>query len=87
MTKYYNNDYSLKRYVLEDGMPSSLVYSNQVDKYKYIRDVFETLVIRDIVHKYPMRNKNIIHDLAYFMMDNISPLTSVNNISKEIEKN
>ncbi len=84
--KYYNYDYSLNRYVLEGGMPGALVYSSSEDKYKYIRDVFETLIIRDIIHKYPMRNKNNIHDLAYFMMDNISSLTSANNISKEIEK-
>ncbi len=31
-----------------------------------------------------MRNKEVIHDLAYFMMDNISSLTSANNISKSL---
>ena len=84
---YYNNDYSLQRYVLEGGMPGSLLYTNQADKYQYIRDVFETLILRDIMQKYTIRNKDVIHDLAYFMMDNISSLTSVNNISKEVEKN
>jgi hypothetical protein len=84
--KYYNGQYSLDKYVMEGGMPGALVYSQQDDKYKYIRDVFETLIIRDITNKYTIRNKVIIHDLAYFMMDNISSLTSANNISKAISK-
>lgn len=36
--------------------------------------------------KYTTRNKSIICDLAYFMMDNISSLTSVSNISKTLVK-
>lgn len=65
-------------------MPGTLLYREKDDKYKYIRDVFETLIIRDITNKYSMRNKEVIHDLAYFMMDNISSLTSANNISKSL---
>ena len=84
--KYYDNNYSLDQYVLEGGMPGSLVYTERNDKYKYIRDVFETLIIRDIMTKYTTRNKSIIRDLAYFMMDNISSLTSVSNISKTLVK-
>ena len=84
--KYYDNNYSLDQYVLEGGMPGSLVYTERNDKYKYLRDVFETLIIRDIMTKYTTRNKSIIRDLAYFMMDNISSLTSVSNISKTLVK-
>ena len=82
--KYYAGQYSLDRYVREGGMPGTLLYREKDDKYKYIRDVFETLIIRDITNKYSMRNKEVIHDLAYFMMDNISSLTSANNISKSL---
>lgn len=84
--EYYNGQYSLDKYVMEGGMPGALVYQQQDDKYKYVRDVFETLIIRDITNKYAMRNKTVIHDLAYFMMDNMSSLTSANNISKEMSK-
>lgn len=84
--EYYNGQYSLDKYVIEGGMPGALVYAQQDDKYKYVRDVFETLIIRDIISKYAMRNKTVIHDLAYFMMDNISSLTSANNISKAMSK-
>ena len=82
--KYYAGQYSLDRYVREGGMPGTLLYREKDDKYKYIRDVFETLIMRDITNKYSMRNKEVIHDLAYFMMDNISSLTSANNISKSL---
>lgn len=85
--KYYNGDYSLKQYVLNGGMPGAFGYKEPSDKYKYIREVFETLIIRDITKKHATRNQSFIHDLAYFMMDNVSSLTSVNNISKTIMKN
>ena len=84
--EYYNNDFSLDRYVLESGMSGVLPYSRQEDKYKYICDLVETLIIWDILQKYAIRNKNIIRDFTFFMMDNISSLTSANNLSKEIGK-
>lgn len=85
--EYYEGNYSLDQYVSDGGMPGALLYSKQEDKYKYIRDVFNTLIIRDINTKYVIRNKTVIIDLANFMMDNISSLTSINNIVKEVSKN
>ncbi|MDD7281063.1 ATP-binding protein [Floccifex sp.] len=84
--EYYGNEYTLEKYVLEGGMPGSFVYRERNEKYKYIRDIFETLIIRDITSKHAMRNKEILRDLAYFMMDNVSALTSASSISKTIEK-
>ena len=85
-SEYYEDKYSLEQFVLEGGMPGSFVYKDVSDKHKYVHDVFETLIIRDIMTKYTTRNKGILHDLAYFMMDNVSALTSANNVSKALEK-
>ena len=52
-----------------------------------MKDVFNTLIVRDIKQKYKIRNTNIIQNLTNFLMDNISNLTSINNITKILNTN
>jgi len=68
-------------------MAGSYLYYQQEDKYEYLRDVFNTLVIRDIKQKYKIRNIDVIQNLVNYLMDNISNLTSSNNITKVLNSN
>ena len=72
---------ALDRYLKGGGMAGSYVYNNSTDKYKYIKDVFDTLVLRDIVKKYNIRNKVLLERLCDFLSDNISNITSLRSIS------
>lgn len=88
--EYYN--YSdiqdaFSKYVYEGGMSGSYLYKTQEEKYQYIKDVFNTLIVRDIKQKYKIRNTDIIKNLTDFLMDNISNLTSVNNITNVLNFN
>lgn len=87
----YNNSgdiYNLfDRYVLDGGMAGSYLYNNSEDKYEYLKDVYNTLIMRDIIKKYKIRNVEIINSLNDFLMDNISNLVSSRSITKEISKN
>lgn len=38
-------------YMLEGGMSGSYLYKEQEDKYDYIENVFDTLILRDIRQK------------------------------------
>ncbi len=83
--KYYEyNDLqeAFDKYVYEGGMSGSYLYKTQEEKYQYIKDVFNTLIVRDIKQKYKIRNTDIIQNLTDFLMDNVSNLTSANNIAK-----
>ena len=85
--KYYNYDdidAAFDKYVINGGMPGSYVYNNQNDKYKYIEDVYNTLIIRDIKKKYNIRNEKILNNLGNFLMDNISNITSTLSITKKL---
>ena len=53
----------------------------------YVRGVFRTTVIRDIVEKYHIENENLLITLADYLMDNIGNKTSVRNISNCIPGN
>jgi predicted AAA+ superfamily ATPase len=75
------------RFMKEGGMSGSYLYKEQEEKYKYLADVFDTLVIRDIRQKYKIRNVVLIDKIAKFMMDNISNMTSSRKIAETLTKN
>lgn len=88
--KYYNYDDADKvfdEYVINGGMSGSYVYNEQKDKYKYIEDVYNTLIVRDIKKKYNIRNVKVLNNLNNFLIDNISNITSTLKITNVLKEN
>ena len=85
--RYEDIDEAFEMYVKNGGMAGSYLYKTQEEKYQYIRDVFNTLILRDIKQKYKIKNTNVIQNLTDYMIDNISNLTSANNITKVLNYN
>ncbi len=85
--KYKDIQEAFDNYTKEGGMSGSYIYKTQEDKYKYIKDVFNTLILRDIRQKYNIRNVDILNNLTNFLIDNISNLTSSNNITNYLNSN
>lgn len=85
--KYEDIQEAFDKYVYEGGMSGSYLYKTQEEKYQYIKDVFNTLIVRDIKQKYKIRNTDILQNLTDFLMDNISNLTSANNITNVLNSN
>lgn len=75
------------RYVKEGGMSGSYLYKEPEEKYKYLADIFDTLILRDIRQKYKIRNIALMEKIAEFMMDNISNLTSSRKIADTLTRN
>lgn len=73
-------------YVLMGGLAGSYEYPSNQDRIAYLRDVYKTIVNRDLVDKYRLPNTVVLNHLTEFMMDNISNLTSPNNISEKLGK-
>ena len=74
-------------YIKEGGMSGSYLYKEPEEKYKYLADIFDTLILRDIRQKYKIRNIALMDKIADFMMDNISNLTSSRKIADTLTKN
>ncbi len=72
------------RYSYEGGMPGSYLYKNPEDRFKYIRTVFDTLIVRDIKQKYKIRNVQLLSSVCDFLLDNASNITSVRNIAASL---
>ncbi len=77
---------SLEQYMIRGGMSGSYLYPTEELRLKYLRDVFETLVIRDIADRYKIRKKDILYRLSDYMIDNISNITSARNITEILMK-
>ena len=75
------------RYMIEGGMSGSYLYKEPEEKYKYLADIFDTLILRDIRQKYKIRNITLMDKIAEFLMDNISNLTSSRKIADTLTKN
>ena len=88
--KYYNYDdiqEAFDNYTKEGGMSGSYVYKTQEEKYQYISEVFNTLIVRDIKQKYNIKNTDVLNNLNNYLIDNIANLTSSNNITNFLNSN
>ncbi|TAH56571.1 MAG: ATP-binding protein [Sphaerochaeta sp.] len=69
------------------GMSGSYVYHDEASRSRYLNDVFDTLVIRDIVQKYKIRNLPLLEKITDFLMNNVSNLVSANKMANTLISN
>jgi predicted AAA+ superfamily ATPase len=74
-------------YSFKGGLAGSYAYPNDRDKTTYIKEVYETIVTRDLVQKYALPDTTVLQRLSEFLMDNISNLTSPNKVSQLLSAN
>lgn len=71
-------------YIQLGGLSGAYAYSYGADREKYIRDVYETILIRDLVEKYKISNPAMLKRVSNYLMDNISNTSSARNISNAL---
>lgn len=82
-----DNESMLDRYMVEGGLAGSYVYRTEADRVSYIREVFETILVRDLVQKFNLNEPTVLRHLAEYLMDNISNLTSPHRASVQLVQN
>ena len=84
--QYYENvedkDKMFDMYTVQGGLAGSYPYKTEKDRTNYIKEVYETIVTRDLVQKYSLPDILVLQRLSEFLMDNISNLTSPNKVSQ-----
>ena len=89
--EYYGYDSNtanvLDSYVMNGGLAGAYVYSKKEDQASYIKDVYTTIIKRDLVDKYGIKEEALLDSLTDYMMDNISNLTSASKISNVFKQN
>lgn len=88
---YYGLDMNtvnlLDSYVTDGGLAGSYVYKEKEDQVSYIRDIYQTIIKRDLVDKYGIKEESLLDSLTDYLMDNISNTTSASKISTVFKKN
>ena len=74
-------DQAFDDYVVSGGLAGSYLYKTDEQAKSYIRGIFRTTVVRDIVEKHHIENEELLIMLADYLMDNVGNITSIRNIS------
>lgn len=84
---YQDRYEAFDKYVREGGMSGSYEYQTLEDKYGYLRETYDTLIVRDIEEKHGVKNVAVMDRLSDFLMDNASKPTSTRNITNTLISN
>ena len=84
---YQDRYEAFDKYVREGGMSGSYEYQTLEDKYGYLRETYDTLIVRDIEEKHGVKNVVVMDRLSDFLMDNASKPTSTRNITNTLISN
>lgn len=82
--EYQDLQQAFDRFAMEGGMSGSYLYESIYDKYNYLNEVFETLIVPDIQQKYKIKNTSLLDTLNDFLVDNISLEFSARSIANTL---
>ena len=78
-----NNDLSLSMYLSYGGLPGlKRIGLEESDVREYQADIFNTVLLKDVIQRNSIRNITFLNNLVTFIADNTGKLISANNISK-----
>lgn len=77
-------DRAFDSYVIEGGLSGSYLYKDESARAGYVREVYQTILRRDIVQRFKLPDSRVLERLAEFLMDNIGNVTSANNVSSSL---
>lgn len=77
---------SLRNYLTFGGLPylSNLPLQQEI-VFEYLRNVYSTIILKDVVKREGIRNVDFLETLASYTADNVGSLFSANNISKYLK--
>ena len=89
--RYYEGtkdiDQLFEDYTIKGGLAGSYAYKTEKDRVNYIKEVYETIVTRDLVQKYALPDTLVLQRLSEFLMDNVSNINSPNKVSQLLTAN
>jgi len=77
-------DQAFDRYVVEGGLAGSYLYKDEAARTAYLKEVYQTILRRDIARRFNIADTTVLERLAEFLMDNVGNVTSANNLSDEL---
>jgi len=73
---------TLYDYIKYGGMPHLVnLRRDEEVYYEYLKNIYDSIILRDIVARYNIRNVHFLHNLIEFLADNIGSIVSAKKIS------
>lgn len=83
--EYSNIDEAFDKYTLEGGFSGSYLYDLENQKYSYIANVLDVVILKDIMIKNSVSDKVAMENIVMFLLDNISNITSPYRIANTLK--
>lgn len=80
------SDESFYEYLEWGGMPQIYNTDSEIEKKLYLKDLFNTVILKDIVEKNSIKDINLLNRIIQFIMENIGGIISSNSIAKYLKK-
>ena len=88
---YYDKEKDMEalfeRYVIDGGLAGSYIYPERQHRIAYIKELFQTILTRDLVQKFRLTEPAVLRHLAEYLMDNVGNLTSPNKSATQLVQN
>ncbi len=80
--KLQKNKESLLKYIKYGGLPYLIHLSLEDDTvYEYLKNIYNTILLKDVVSRYKIRNVYFLDKLVRYLADNVGSLVSAKKIS------
>lgn len=81
----YNIDELFLEYVNSGGLPSLQRFNDFEQKKMYLKDIYNSILLKDIVKRYRIRDVDLLERLLSYMINNVSQTFSSKNITKYLK--
>lgn len=76
-----DSEANINKYIKYGGLPYLINMPLTDQVFEYLKSVYSTIIFRDVVGRYNLRNSNFLEKLVQFLADNIGSLFSAKKIS------
>ena len=77
-------DESFDNYVRKGGMSGSYLYKSEDDALAYVKGIYRTTIVKDIITKFKIENEDLLLMIGNFLMDNVGNQTSIRNVASKL---
>lgn len=72
---------ALEEYIEWGGMPLIYNTSSEIERKMYLRDLYDAIILKDIVQRNSIKDINLLNRIIQFMMENVGGILSSNSIA------
>jgi predicted AAA+ superfamily ATPase len=77
---------SFRSYMMFGGLPYLITLSNEIQvAYEYLTSIYNTILLKDVVARFNVRNVKFLENLVEFLSDNLGSIVSSKKISEYLK--